>query len=196
MAVTFVRFVMHRAADADLEDARPFHQARFEDAADDRAVVVALFGQAFGCIGVRVEVNQREGCMMPDRRSENRKQNGVVAAEGDDGGAAVLERADRRLDPAERRVEVERTHGDVACIDGTETFVDADLHRPAVVAAEDRRLPDRAGAEPRARTESHQAVERNPGDREVDGTRSVVARKAAERLCAGVCEWAEWDGHG
>ena len=68
VAVTVVGLVADGAADADLEDARTFDESRFEDVADDRAVVMALLGESLRRIGVSVELDQRQARVTPCRQ--------------------------------------------------------------------------------------------------------------------------------
>ena len=105
---------VQRAADADVQAVLGVEQALLAGPAERRAV--GERGAEVGVPGVQVgvEVQHRDRAVVAVQRPQQRQRDGVVAAEGDQLGAAVAQFVGGALDGAMASRDVERVDGDVA----------------------------------------------------------------------------------
>ena len=105
---------VERAADADVQAVLGVEQALLAGPAERRAVGERRTEVGVPGVEVRVEVQHGDRAVVAVQRAQQRQRDGVVAAEGDQLGAAVAQLVGSALDGGDRLGEVERVDRDVA----------------------------------------------------------------------------------
>ena len=170
---------VQRTARADVHAGRGVEQALLGRAPERRAVGVGRAEVAVPRVEVRVEVHHRHRLRRRDG-TQQRKRDGVVAAEHQQAGGALAQVARGALDAADRLVDRERVDRHVA---GVGDLLDGErrqVRRGVVGPQQLGRGPDRGRPEPRTRTVGDSRVERDADHRDVGAVDLVDARQLGE----------------
>ena len=177
-----VRGRVQRAADAHVRAGVQREEPLLDGPAERGAVRVRRAEVGVPGVQVRVEVDQRDRAVPGGGGPQQRQRDGVVAADGDQVGGLVEQRAGGVVDAGDGFRDIEGAGRDVA---GVGHLVDVQRagFQPRVVGPEQLRpVPHGGGAEPRPRAVRDAGVERDAGDRDGRAPDVLQARQPGERV--------------